>query len=286
MKLLTKIKQQFQQKLLTLIPFILILLLIFAFCFNFIVYILKPGEAGVFWSMFFGGTDIKHIHGEGIHIICPWDKMYIYNIRIQEISPELKALTKNGLEIHLYLSIRYRPVYKLLGVLHQQVGPDYANKVIVPEIEAVLREIIGTMDAEEIYSTGRKMITEAINEAIEQVAQRFIIIDDVIIRKIVLPSSVAESIQNKIEQKHIAEAHDYIVEREKKEAIRKRIEGEGIRDQMNAIASAKSPEKKIIMWKGIEATKKIAESENAKIIIIGNGEKGLPVILNTENDQP
>jgi regulator of protease activity HflC (stomatin/prohibitin superfamily) len=248
-----------------------------AFCFNFIVYILKTGEAGVFWSMFFGGTDIKHIHGEGIHIICPWDKMYVYNIRIQEISPELKALTKNGLEIHLYLSIRYRPVYKLLGVLHQQVGPDYANKVIVPEIEAVLREIIGTMDAEEIYSTGRKVITEAINEAIEQVAQRFIIIDDVIIRKIVLPPSVAESIRKKIEQKHIAEAHDYIVEKEKKEAIRKRIEGEGIRDQMNAIASAKSPEKKIIMWKGIEATKKIAESDNAKIIIIGNGEKGLPV---------
>jgi len=246
------------------------------------VYVIKPGEAGVFWTMFFGGTDIKHIHGEGIHVICPWNKLYIYNIRIQEISPELDVLTKNGLEIHLFLSIRYRPVYKLLGVLHQQIGPDYANTVIVPEIEAVLREIIGTMDAEEIYSTGRKVITEAINEAIEQVAQRFIIIDDVLIRKIVLPDSVAESIRNKIEQKHIAEAHNYLIEKEKKEAVRKRIEGEGIRDQMNAIASAKSPEKKIIMWKGIDATKEIAESQNSKIIIIGNGEKGLPVILNTD----
>ncbi|KPA17312.1 membrane protease subunit stomatin/prohibitin-like protein [Candidatus Magnetomorum sp. HK-1] len=282
MKYLSTIKKQLQQNLLIILPFILIVILILAFCFNFIVYILKPGEAGVFWSMFLGGTDIKHIHGEGIHIICPWDKIYVYNVKIQEISPELDVLTKNGLEIHLFLSIRYRPVYKLLGVLHQQIGQDYANKVIVPEIESVLREIIGTMDAEEIYSTGRKVITEAINEAIEQVAQRFIIIDDVLIRKIVLPPSVAEAIRNKIEQKHIAEAHDYVVEKEKKEAIRKRIEGEGIRDQMNAIASAKSPEKKIIMWKGIEATKEIAESENAKIIIIGNGEKGLPVILNTE----
>ena len=285
MKTLDNLSTNIKKKILTIIPFILIFILIVVYSSNLIIYVFKPGEAGVNWSLFFGGTDIKNIYGEGIHFIFPWNKMYVYDVRIQEISPELDVLSKSGLEVHLFLSIRYKPVYKLLGVLHKQIGPDYANKVILPEIESVLRKIIGTMEAQEIYTTGRQVITEAINEAIEQVAQRFIIIDDVIIRKIVLPPSVAESIRYKIEQKHIAEAHDYIVEKEKKEAVRKRIEGEGIRDQMNAISSAKSPPKNIIMWKGIEATKDISKSENAKIIIIGNGEDGLPVILNTEKDK-
>ncbi|KPA14193.1 membrane protease subunit stomatin/prohibitin-like protein [Candidatus Magnetomorum sp. HK-1] len=258
------------------------LLLIF-FMGNKMFYSIKSGEAGVLWKRF-SGTQIDYIYPEGFHIIFPWDEMFIYNIRIQEISPEINVLTKTGLEVYLSLSIRYAPKNQLLGLLHKYVGPDYANKVIVPEIEAVLREIIGTMGSEQIYTTGRTVIIEAINEAIEQVAQRYIQVDDVLIKRIELPASVAKAIRYKIEQKHLVEAHTFIIEKEKKEADRKRIEGKGIHDQLEIIAKA-LPDGKILKWKGIQATEKIAASNNAKVVIIGGGEDGLPIILNTESSQ-
>ncbi|VEN75410.1 conserved hypothetical protein [Candidatus Desulfarcum epimagneticum] len=265
-------------------PFIiacLLLLLATVYMFNLIVYSIMPGEAGVFWSRF-TGTRVDHVYDEGIKLVFPWNKIYVYNIRIQEVSPELHVLTKTGLKVNLYLSIRYAPKRKLLGMLHQRVGPDYVNIVIIPEIEAVLREIIGTMDAEQIYTTGRAVIVEAINKAIEQVEQRYINVDDVLIKKIELPKSVEKTIRFKIEQKHLIEAHEFIVEREKKEAERKRIEGQGIRDQLKIIASS-VPEGEILTWKGIQATQEIAKSNNAKVIIIGGGKEGLPIILNADN---
>ena len=253
-----------------------------AIFFNNIVYNIYPGEAGVFWSRFFGGTDVSEDYSEGIHFIFPWDKIYTYNIRIQEIRPELDVLTKNGLQVHFNLSIRYRPKKQLLGLLHQEVGFDYANKVIVPEIEVVIREIVGQLNAEEAYTSGRKLIIDAINTAIEQVAQRYIIIDDVLIRRIILPLEVATSIKDKIKEKHKAEAYNYIIEREKKEAVRKRIEAAGIKDHLNTIASSKFDKEQFLRWQGIKATQDLSSSQNAKIVIIGSGKDGLPLILNTD----
>jgi len=260
----------------------ILFILTVAFLANKIFYSIKSGEAGVLWKRF-SGTQIDYIYPEGLQVIFPWDELFIYNIRIQEISPEINVLTKTGLQVNLFLSIRYAPKYQLLGLLHKYVGPDYANKVIVPEIEAVLREIIGTMASEQIYTTGRTVIIEAINEAIEQVAQRYIHVDDVLIKRIELPESVAKAIQYKIEQKHLVEAHTFLIEKEKKEAQRKVIEGKGIRDQLKIIAQS-LPDGNILKWRGIQATEKIASSNNSKVIIVGNSEKDLPIIVNTENN--
>jgi len=235
-----------------------------------IFHTILPGEAGVHWSRFKGGTRVDFVYPEGMSMIPPWDRLYVYNVRIQEMSPELDVLTKSGLEVHLYLSIRYAPKYKLLGLLHRQVGPDYANKVIYPEIASVLREVIGTMEAEQIYTTGRTVIVEAINLAIERVAQRYINVDGVLIKKIELPAKVAESIRYKAEQEQMVAAHRFIVEREKQEAARKRIEGEGIRDQMNIISSS-VPNGDILKWMGINATLELSKSNNTKVVVIGAG---------------
>ena len=245
-----------------------------------IFFSINPGEAGVRWKRF-SGTQIDRIFGEGFHMIPPWDKMFIYNVRIQELPVELFVLTKTGLKVNLFISIRYAPDYKLLGVLHQQVGPDYAKIVIIPEIESVIREIIGTMDAEQIYTTGRKVIVEAINKAIEQIAQRYINVDDVLIRKIELPQPVAEAIQFKIKQKHLVEAHQYIVEKEKKEAKRKEIEAIGIKKHNEFINQSLTNER-ILKWHGIQALHAFAKSENAKVFVVGYGKDGVPIILNPE----
>lgn len=269
---------KFKYFLPSLITFLILFIVSFFFFINNILHIISSGHAGVRWS-FCNGTEVDYVYPEGFHLILPFDEIYIYDVRIQEISKELEVLSKTGLKVKVLLSIRFRPKYKFLGLLHQNIGMDYPNKVILPEIEAVMREIIGTLDADQIYTTGRKVISEAIDKAIEQLYQRYIQVDDVLIRKIELPEIVEDAIKFKIKQKHLVEAHEFLIQKERKEAERKKIEGEGIKAK-NLIVQESLQKKQILQWEGIQATNKLAESQNAKIIIIGDKD-GLPVIFNS-----
>ena len=243
-----------------------------------IIYTIHSGEAGVKYLRFGGGTVIDRVYGEGFYLIFPWNKMYIYNVRIQEVPHEFDVLSQKGLKVHLKISIRCYPEYDLLSVLHQKVGPNYIEKVVIPEIESVLRIIIGKIDAEDIYTTKSSLIEEAINDAIEQVSQRFVRVDDVIIKLLELPMSVQKTIRYKIEQKHLAEAYVYKIQRETMEAERKRIEAGGLHDYNNILDASLTP--KVLRWKGIQATLKLAQSNNAKVVVIGSSTDGLPIIGN------
>lgn len=258
---------------------ILIFICIFLFLFNRVVIIISGGQGGVLYRLFFGGTVTTRIYSEGIHFIWPWDQMHVYNVRFQQVPHQFHVLTKHGLKVEVYISIRYRPQYKLLGILHKNVGPDYLNTVVIPEIENVLRVLIGRLDAEEVYTTKQSLIEKALNDAIEQIAQRFIEVDNVIIKKIQLPSVVETAIQAKIEQQHKAEEYEFKLEKEVKEKERKRIEAEGL------MLFRKSLNPEILHWMAIQATLKLAESPNAKTIIIGNKESGLPLIGSFPLDQ-
>ena len=271
--MLKKIKEKLNSNL----PAVVIPTVLFIFTciylFNRIFIIIHGGEAGVLYRLFFGGTVVDKVYAEGFYLNWPWDTMTIYNVRVQEKAHEFDVLSKNGLKIKLDISIRYYPEYKLLGVLHQKVGPDYVTVVVIPEIEQVLRLIIGQMDAEDVYTTGRSIIEKSLNDATEQIAQRFIIVDNVIVKK-----QVEKAIQNKIEEKHIADAHLYKIEKQKKEAERKRIEANMMKEY-NDIVNASLTEK-ILKWEGIQATLELSKSENSKVVIIGNGKEGLPIIGN------
>lgn len=266
-----------------LMIFVLIFLLLFFYLFDRIVITIGPGEAGILYRRFRGGTVVDKVYPEGIQFILPFNRMYIYNVRVQQVAHQFSVLTINGLKIDLHLSIRYHPEYLFLGVLHKKVGPDYVNAVVIPEIEQVLRVLIGRLSAEEVYRTKRAILAKSITEAIDQIARRYIRVDDVIIKMIRLPDTVERAIQDKMTQKHIADAYLYRLEREKQEAERKRIEGRGIRDQLKIIAEA-LPEDKIVDWLGIKATVQLSESNNAKIVVIGNSETGLPIIGNIPMD--
>ncbi|MCI5133968.1 MAG: prohibitin family protein [Candidatus Electrothrix sp. AW2] len=270
-----KIKKFFIRFLSTSVSFLLIVLIIGILLFNRIVIFIDSGEGGVLYRLFFGGTVITKVYPEGIQFIWPWDTMYVYNARVQEYPHDFDALTKNGLNVHFSLSVRYRPEYKLLGRLHKEVGEDYVNIVVLPEIENVLRVLLGSLDAEEIYRTEDSLLEKAINGAIEQIARRYVQVDDVIIKRMTLPESVAISVQKKIEQKHVAETYEYLLLREEEEKKRKRIEAEGLERFRNAL----SPE--VLQYMGIQATLELSKSENAKIVIVGGGKDGgLPIIGN------
>jgi len=251
-------------------------LFMFFYLYNHIVYTIQSGEGGVKYLRFFGGTVVDKVYPEGIHFVFPWDQLFIYNVRIQQVAHEFDVLTKSGLKVRLSISIRYYPEYKLLGILHQKVGMDYVHTIVIPEVESVLRVLVGTMEAEEVYKTEKSIYENALNQAVERVAQRFVNVDVVIIKKIDMPDSVEKAIREKIEQKHIAEAHIFRIEREKLEAERRRIEAEGMKAYNDILASSLSGD--VLQWMGINATLELSKSDNSKVVIIGNPKDGLPII--------
>jgi regulator of protease activity HflC (stomatin/prohibitin superfamily) len=268
-----KLKEKLRKASISLVAPLLIAFFAAVYFIQNIIIIIPAGHAGVFWSLFFGGTRIDHIYPEGIQFIYPWDKMYIYNVRVQEVYHEFNVLTKNGLKVHLYISIRYQPEYKLVAMLHKKVGPDYVNIVVIPEIENVLRVLIGQLEAEEVYTTKQAIIEKSVGDAVEQIAQRYVNVDDVIIKRMRLPSSVDDSIQAKITEKHKADAYKFRLLREEQEKERKRIEAEGLKIYHRALTP------QILHWMSIDATLKLAESENTKTIIVGSGKDGgLPLV--------
>jgi regulator of protease activity HflC (stomatin/prohibitin superfamily) len=239
-----------------------------------------PGEAGVLWRRFFGGTVTDVVYGEGIQIIFPWDNFYIYNVRMQQSERDLNVLTKEGMQAKLIISVRFHPDYSLIGVLHQRIGPDYAETVVYPEVDASLRAVIGSMTAEELYTTTNDTLTRVLTRSIKELVESYIAIEAVIIKNIELPLGVQQAIDDKIQQQHRAEAVEFLIEAAKKEAIRNVVEAEGLA-KANTIIDA-SLSSLLVKNKMVDALKELAKSTNSKTIVIGTGSDNVPIILGSE----
>lgn len=250
-----------------------------AFLWPQIVITINSGEGGVLYKRFFG-TVTDRVYTEGLYVIFPWDTMYIYNGRIQTVLHDFDVLTNQGLPIHLSLAIRFRPEYEMLGLLHQQVGPDYISTIITPEVESVLRKRLSPYNPEEIYMNKDNILTQVVLEAVEELGKKYITANDVIIREISLPDTIRQAIENKLTEQQKEQAYTYRLKREKDEAERKRTEAEGIRDYQNIVSKTLSD--KLLKWQGIQATIELAKSNNAKVIVIGAGNSGMPLILGSD----
>ncbi|MCX7096471.1 MAG: prohibitin family protein [Methylococcales bacterium] len=258
---------------------LLVSVLSIAFLWPQIVITINSGEGGVLYKRFFGTVTDK-VYTEGIHIIFPWDTMYIYNGRIQTVLHDFDVLTNQGLPIHLSLAIRFNPEYEMLGLLHQQVGPDYINTIIAPEVESVLRKRLSPYKPEEIYMNKDNILTQVVLEAIEELGKKYVTANDVIIREISLPDTIREAIESKLTEEQKEQAYAFRIKSEKSEAERKRIEAEGIKDYQNTVS--KTLTDKLLKWQGIQATVDLAKSNNSKIVVIGSGNTGMPLILGSE----
>jgi prohibitin 1 len=245
-----------------------------------VIVTIHSGEEGVMWRRL-TGTLVDTVFLEGTHLILPWNVVYIYNVQIQTVDQQVVVLSTDGLDIDVHVSTRYHPVRKAIPLLHQQVGPKYLEKVVLPEVATAVREVISQYRPAELYTRRTEEMQDQIRErASLEVQERFIELDDVLIRRIELPASVQAAIQAKLTQEQEAQAFDYRIERERKEADRKRVEARGIAD-FQAIVSPQITQD-LLQWKGIEATLELAKSPNAKVIVVG-GKDGLPLILNAES---
>jgi regulator of protease activity HflC (stomatin/prohibitin superfamily) len=239
---------------------------------------IDPGFNGILFKRFGGGLDKENIYSQGFHVIAPWNKMYIYDIRTQESSEEMTVLSKNGLNIAVDLSYRYQPMSDKLGFLHEEIGISYHERIMLPEIRSATREVIGKYLPEELYSTKREAIQDEIFQSTkEAVEAKNIILDAVLIRGVTLPESLQAAIERKLKEEQSSLEYEFRLTRERKEAERRIIEAQAKADA-NRILSA-SLNDKILRDKGIEATLELSASPNSKVIVIGNGDSGLPLIL-------
>jgi regulator of protease activity HflC (stomatin/prohibitin superfamily) len=239
---------------------------------------IPSGHRGVFYSKFGDGTEMGKIYEEGFNWHLPWNSIFVYKIQLDERREDLHVLSSDGASIGLEVTIWFRPVIERLDSLQISVGPNYYNVALAPALRGVARSVVGKYKPEEIYSSQREAIAnEIIAEMKALMDSRHIFVDNVIIRNVALPVSISEAINAKLEADQEAQKMQFVLEKERREAERKKIEAAGIADFQKIVASGVTPS--LLKWKGIEATQLIANSPNTKVIIIGSGEDGLPVIL-------
>ena len=266
-----------------------------------VIVTVPTGHVGILWKRFRGGTqlDPRLLKDEGMRVLLPWDKLFLYDLRLQTHDDTYNAISKDGVNLTATINIRFRLKHDSVPQLHQTIGPDYIARMLSPEIGNRAREIFAEYSAEEIYSTKRQEIqkkirthTEAMlgqstmqrTEEESEYGEHYKIslfellnIYDTLILGLELPATVNAAINRKIEQYYLVQEYAFRVDREKKESERKQIEANGIRDFQQTVTQGISDS--YVRWRGIEATLQLAQSPNTKIVIIGSGKDGLPVIL-------
>lgn len=237
------------------------------------------GQAGVLYKTFGGGvvTDEAPL-GEGFHIVAPWNRVFVYEVRQQELFEKMKVLSSNGLEIQIDASAWFQPAYESLGRLHQEKSEQYVNRILLPAIRSAARSVVGRYTPEQLYSSKRDAIQQEIFAETQMIVEdQYIQLNEILVRDVTLPPTIREAIEKKLKQEQETLEYEFRLVTAEKEAERQRIEARGKADA-NRILSASLTDK-ILQDKGIDATIKLAESPNSKVVIVGSGESGLPLIL-------
>jgi prohibitin 2 len=248
----------------------------------------------------------SELREEGLHLIWPWDKLFLYDLRLQSATQTYNAISKDGVSVTAQISVRYQLLHNPVAVLHKFIGPNYLTSVVGPEIGSQARQVISQYTAEEVY-TSREAIQKQIREnaqkslgdnlnklvqpeAMEQpdpkhyddFLQNAIQILDTLVLSIELPPDIVAAINRQTEQYYMIQEYKFRVEREAEESKRKQIEADGIAAFQKTVSQGIS--ESYLRWRGIEATIALAQSPNTKIVVIGSGKDGLPIILG--NDAP
>ncbi|MGR7814424.1 prohibitin family protein [Lacinutrix undariae] len=239
---------------------------------------IDSGHAGVLYQLG-GGVDPEgDALGEGINFVAPWNSVIDYEVRQQELPEKMSVLSSNGLDIKLDASVLYQPDYNNLSRLHKEKGREYLSRVLQPAIRSAARSVVGRYTPEQLYSSKRDAIQDEIFEETRKIVEpQFIQLNNILIRDVTLPPTIKEAIERKLKQEQESLEYEFRLVTAAKEAEKVIIEAQGKADA-NRILSASLTDK-ILQDKGIEATIKLSESPNSKVIVIGSGDSGMPIIL-------
>jgi prohibitin 1 len=215
---------------------------------------------------------------EGIHMVNPLKSVQKLSVQTQSLKESANVPSNEGLILALDTSLLFRLDKSKAAFVYQTVGDNYAEKIVEPTLRAAIRAATSAHTANALYTNARELVQQQIqDELTAQLAPRGVIVENVLLRDVQLPAMLKGSIEAKQQAEQDALRMSFILQKEKQEAERKRIEAQGIADFQKIVATGISPQ--LLEWKGIEATEKLAVSSNAKIVIIGNPKNGLPLVL-------
>ncbi|MDI1443598.1 prohibitin family protein [Polyangium sp. 6x1] len=275
----------------TLYTTLVVLLFLAGFLWPRIFIRVPSGSSAVMYRFFLGGTVTDRIWGEGLNVIPPWDELTVYETRMQQQKLKFDVLSEEGLNLPVEVSVRYQANKEMLGYLHQDIGVDYFERLIRPEVESHVRRTFGNRTAHEIYTSVRDVLQEL--SKISSLgrpddsggARPYVQVYELKLVDIELPEIVQSAIADKYKQEQLMLEYRFRLEREEKEAERRRTEAAGIRDY-NLIASKVSPE--MLKWRTIEASLELAKSQlelaksqNSKVVVLGGG-PGTQMLMNVD----
>jgi regulator of protease activity HflC (stomatin/prohibitin superfamily) len=239
--------------------------------------VVSSGHRAIVFQTLGGGTS-RTVLGEGMHLMPIWNGVIPYDLRVHEMKEQLSVLSSNGLAIRVDASVRFRPKPEELYELQTQIGPGYADIVIAPVVRSEARKVFGRYAPEEIYSTRREEIERQIyDEVLRALDGKHVVVEAILVRDVELPDAIKNAIADKLAEEQRSQKMRFTLDKERQEAQRKQIEAEGIAKYQTIVRQGLTPE--YLQYKGIEATQRLAESPNAKIVIVGSPKSGLPLIF-------
>ena len=261
--------------------FIVVLIVAVIILFSKSTVTIGPGEGGVIFETLGNGINTDKTYGEGFHIVAPWNRMIVIKVRQQSISDEMNVLSVNGLEVKVNGTIWYEPELKNLGLLIKTKGEDYERELLDPAVNAAARSVVGRYTPEQLYSSKRDVIEQEILDEVQNILkEQFLSVTRVLVEDVKLPSTIRIAIETKLKQEQESLEYEFRLAKAKKEAERQKIDAEG-KAVANKILS-ESLTDKILQEKGIGATLELSKSTNSKVIVIGSGKSGMPIILGNQ----
>jgi prohibitin 1 len=240
--------------------------------------VIPAGNVGVI--DFFGKVSDRTLKS-GINFINPFARIIKFSIKTQELEETMDVPSKEGLSVSIGLSVLYHLDPEMASQIYKTVGPNFSQILLIPQMRSVSRGVSASYEAKALYTSIREAISQIIKDDLEKlVGPRGIVIESTPLRHIGLPPGLTQSIEEKLRAEQESQRMQFVLLKEKQEAERKRIEAQGISDFQNIVSKGIS--EPLLRWKGIEATEKLAQSQNTKTIIIGAGKDGLPLIMDTK----
>jgi regulator of protease activity HflC (stomatin/prohibitin superfamily) len=267
-----------------------------------VVVTIPAGHVGVMWYRLFGGTDTATVYREGSLFVFPWDQVAIYDLRLQNVSRDFDVLTRDGLSMSVNVAVQFRLIEKKVGLLHQKIGANFVDTLLMPAVGADIREVISRNSTDDVYTARRAEIQDEVRRRVadelasvadelsladgasDQPLGPWLSIEAVLIRSMQFPPEVQAAVNRKMEQYQLREEYRYRLEREQLESERKQVEAQGIARFQQIVGAGIS--ENYLKWKGIDATLALAQSANAKVIVIGAGKDGMPLILGDSAAHP
>lgn len=246
-----------------------------------ILVVIPPGHVGVLYSLLAGGTVTEHALDEGLHFKWPWNRVYLFETRLQSLPLEVNALSLEGMSVRIEATVVFRINAKAPGRILQEIGHNYVERIVQPLAIGTIRSVVALTDSHRLYTfDSGNASASTLRLLANQITSEMIRFEGLVFRSVTIPDTVRQSIEQKLTQEQLAASYAFVLNRVRSEAERRRIEALGLQNYYTIIGSSLSRD--VLTWAGIQATSDLARSTNAKVVVVGGGQGQMPLILGSD----